>query len=118
LRSEIGVAEERARRRLYELGAEPCLDDRSDSVSAVCQQAAVIMTFVSAALRVHLERRSLGLPPSVRSVMIGGMPVHQLSVLGAAAVLDEQHVTAGRGLQDEPQQRSEDANPPNHGGSG
>jgi len=70
------VAEERARRRLYELGAEPCLDDRSESVSAVCQQAAVLVTFVSAALRAHLERGSLGLPACVRTEMIGGMPVH------------------------------------------
>jgi hypothetical protein len=46
--------------------------------------------------------------------MLVSLAVNQLTVFGAAAVLDEEHVAAARTLQHEHQQCCQDARPSNH----
>ena len=58
----------------------------------------------------------LGRRRGMRPVRMGFAPVHQLAVLGAAGVLDQEHVAAARTLQEQAQKPHKRARAPNHGG--
>lgn len=114
MRSEVRALDDETLGGLDDSQAELRFDDCGDHVSAVRRQGAMRMTFVRATLATGLYHASPGLLACVRTGMLSGMPVYQISVLGAATVLDEKHMAPARALQEEREQPSECTTMPNH----
>ena len=60
------------------------------------------------------KRNPVGLDMRGSLVAMPLAAVNQITVLGAARVLDQKHVTAARALQEQSEERCERANAPNH----
>jgi hypothetical protein len=114
LGTEIRTLDDEMFAGLGDARTELRFDDDGEHVSLVRRQGAMHMTFVRALLVAGLEHGSPGLLARVRSEIPRSMPVDELPVFRTATVLDEQHVTAGRALKNERQERTKDAKPPNH----
>lgn len=83
--------------RLAHLDADIWTEDRSERVASVGVDRAVIVRLIAARVRHSMKRSGLGTPNLAR-VMLVHIAVNQLAMLGAAAVLDQEHVAAARTL--------------------
>ncbi len=87
--------------------------DRNEGVSSVAWSRAVTVRFVGAGVGRPFEQKRPGLPIGTRLMQVR-IAMDQLPVLGAAAMLDQKHMAAGRTLQHECEQRRQDASTSNH----
>lgn len=94
--------------------APPGAVSRRERVTAVGRQRTVLVRFCRAVLRPPVNARGLARGLLAWLVTMGVAGVHQLAMLGASRVLDEEHVTGTRARQEQGDEAQQDARPPNH----
>ena len=88
-------------------------DDRNQCVSSIGQYGAVFVRLVRAGVGRPIKQGGHGL--LIRTCLtLVSVAMDKLPVLGAAAMLDEEHMAAARTLEHEREKGSQDTRTPNH----
>lgn len=88
--------------------------DGNDRVAAIRRLRTVLVGVVMRCVRNAVERRPFTLGVSALRVRVRLASMDQHAMLGAADMLDQEHVTAGRALKKQADQRPERTNTSNH----
>lgn len=90
------------------------IDERNNSIPSVGRHHAVVVRFIRIRIGQSIERRGLGMRVLPRRMIMSIAAMDQLPVLGAAGMLDQEHMSTARTLENQRRQADQDANVPNH----